>query len=777
MIKDQNSINEKFRKLGELIIRFRWFFIILILVLDIVAFFGLKKIEILASDQGLFLKDDEIKKATEEFEEYFGNNDFVALLVESENIFNKKVLDMIRDLSRTLEDEVPFCDEVISITNTKIPVATENGFEIKKIIPDKIPEDSSKMKEMRSFVFSNKILINRLFSDDSKQTWIIVYLDPYPEDWHKSFSDHPEHVIGAKVTEILGKKRFRDFDIKATGYPVTQYEANVFFKKESKRTILLSILIAIFLLSIFLRSLRGVLFPVITTFSSILIVYGAMGYAGVKINNLVITVPVLLGMSISIGYSVHLFNHYRYRARQTGKKRDSILYALEHTGWPMFFTALTTFGSLLSFTFIPIKILQWLGIATASVILVVYFIVITLTPALLSFGKDETEKGKYIVPEKYSSESLFQKLGILVLRFKKIILILMIPIILISVAGIAKIIVKVDHKTTFGTKLDYIKKAHYIAGTKIGSLYCYNITLDFPEEEAAKDPEVLRKFEIFVNDIKGLELSKRVTSIIDIIKQLNCVLHGGNGEFFKIPEKKDVLAQLLLLYEMSGGTQVERWVDYDYRFIRILVEVKDYDTSVILKELDFLKKRVNTLFPGVKAGFSGVLYRVAHVQEYIIKGEIISFFIAILIIGILMTIVFRSFKAGLVGIIPNLASAAMVGGVMGFFNIPLNLITMTIIPMLLGIGVDDSIHYISHIKFEIGRGQEYKEATLRSFKAVGHALFVTTFILIAVFLIYMTSIVKMFFYFGLLSIAGLSMALIATYLLTPILINYFKPFK
>lgn len=776
-MKDLNRINSWFRKSGSVIIRFRWLFLVALLLLDITAYFGVKKIEVIASDQGLFLEDDEIVKATKTFEEYFGNNDFVALLVESEDIFNRNTLSMIRELSSELESDVPYVDDVLSLTNLKIPVGTKSGFNILPIIPEVIPTGPEQLKELKSQAFSKKILVNKLFSDDSRQTWIILHLLPYPEDWHEHSPVHPEHQVGEKVSEIIRSEKFKEFNIKATGYPVTQYEGNEFFKKETVRNILISIFVAILLLSLFLRSFSGVIFPVITTISSLLIVYGGMGYAGVKINNLVITIPLLLGMSISIGYSVHIFNFFRYRARSTGRRRESILYAMEHSGWPMFFTALTTFGSLLSFVLIPINILQWLGITTALIVMVIYFIVITITPALLSFGNERTSTDKYIVPKKYSSQSLSIKLGKYVLSNQRKILIITLLLIIVSVFGIVRIKVKVDHKTTFGTKLSYIKKAHYIAGTKIGSLYNYNIILDLPEPERAKDPLVLKNLEILINEIRGLELTKRVTSIVDMVKELNQVVHEENEEFFRIPTGTQQISELLLLYEMSEGNQIDRWVDYDYKLLRIMVEVKDYDTSVILKEKEFLEKRIKKLFPEAKAGFSGVLYRVAHVQNYIIKGELISFCVAMIVICFLMAVVLRSFKAGIIGVIPNLVSASLIVGVMGFFSIPLNLITMTIIPMLLGIGVDDAIHFMNHMKFETNRGKMCSDSILRSFKTVGYALFITSFVLIAVFFTYTTSIVKMFIHFGILSMLGLGVALLATYLLIPIFINYFKPFK
>jgi len=776
IVKSLKKINKWFAGLGEFVIKFRWGILVFLLIVDIIALFGLSRIKIIASDQGLFLRDSKILENTKLFEEYFGNNDFVALLVESKDVFNPDILSMIRKLSGVLEEEVPLISNVISLTNFRIPVPTSDGFMIVELIPDKIPKEKNKIEKLKKFVFSKRILVNKLFSDDSKQTWIIVYLNPYPEDWESMFHDHPEQVIGKKVTEILNRKEFKEFNIKAAGYPITQYEANQFFLGETRRDIILSVIVTIFLLFLFLRSLRGVLFPLITTFSSIVIVYGFMGYLGTKVNNMVITIPVFLGMAVSIGYSVHIFNFFRYRFRSTGKRKDSILYAMEHTGWPMFFTALTTFGSLLSFTLIPIRILQWMGLTTALIIMVIYLIVIMITPALLSFGSDDKGRGKYLVSKKHSSEAISFKLGKFILRWQKLLVSFIVVLIIISLATATRTRINVDHKTTFGMKLNYIKKAHYIAGTKIGSLYSYNVTIQFPENDAIKDPEILKNLDDFEKKAEDLTLTKRVTSIVDVVKELNMVMHKGDGKYYVIPDKRSLISQLFLLYEMAGGEEVERWVDYDYRFVRVMIEVKDYDTTLIIEEKEFLEDLAKKYFPNAKIRFSGVIYRVAHIQDYIIKGELISFITAMLIILLLMSIVFRSIVAGLIGVIPIVFSSVIVLGVMGLFNIPLNLITMTIIPILLGIGVDDSIHFINHIKFENERCQNYNEAILRSFKAVGYTLFITSFILIAIFSIYATSIVKMFVHFGFVSSSGVLAALVGTYLFIPVMIKKIKPF-
>ena len=160
--------------------------------------------------------------------------------------------------------------------------------------------------------------------------------------------------------------------------------------------------------------------------------------------------------------------------------------------------------------------------------------------------------------------------------------------------------------------------------------------------------------------------------------------------------------------------------------------------------------------------------------KYITHGQIISFGIAMLVIALLMMIVFGSVKTGLIALIPNLTPALVIGGIMGFAGVPLDSSTVLIMPMILGLAVDDTIHFINHSKLEFLRTRSYRESILRSIRSVGVALVYTTLVLSANFLTYMTSEVRFYFFLGLLAVAGMISALIADFFITPLL---FKPFR
>ena len=163
-------------------------------------------------------------------------------------------------------------------------------------------------------------------------------------------------------------------------------------------------------------------------------------------------------------------------------------------------------------------------------------------------------------------------------------------------------------------------------------------------------------------------------------------------------------------------------------------------------------------------------------QKNVAWGQIKSFLIALCVIAVLLMLVFGSIKAGLIGMIPNITPALSVGAVMGFLNIPLDMITVTIMPMLLGLAVDDTIHFINHSQLEFSRTGNYAASIKRTFRTIGSALFMTSLVLVMNFGVYVTSSTKMYINLGILTCTGIASALIADFLITPVLLQKIRVF-
>jgi hypothetical protein len=327
-----------------------------------------------------------------------------------------------------------------------------------------------------------------------------------------------------------------------------------------------------------------------------------------------------------------------------------------------------------------------------------------------------------------------------------------------------------------GTKVDYVKEVMDVGRSELGSLYSYDLIVELPNDDEAKEPKNLQQLDELQQKVNGYDMTKRTTSILDILKDLNQTLNNGDNAYYRIPDSEEEVAQMILLYENAGGTESEYWVDYDYRRLRLMVEISDFNSAQVERELARIQADAEQLFPEAKITVVGNIPQYVTMMQYLVRGQMLSFVISILIIGVILMIAFQSIRVGLIGLIPNMMPAIFVGGYMGWMGIPLDMMTATLLPMMLGMAVDDTIHFINHSKLEYDRTCDYQTAIRRTFRVVGVAIVITSIITSAVFASFCTSACTMCLNFGLMAIIGILSALAADLFVTPILVKKCKVF-
>lgn len=770
------KINAWFRSAADIILRLRWINLILFVLVLAAAVVGIGRLETEIDQDNWFLEDDTLLATKARFEEIFGNEDFCAVLVEAENVFAPSVLTKIRELGRELVAKVPYADDVVSLTDFEFTYGTAEGMQIIELVPDPVPVDAETLDHIKTMALSKPSMRNRIVSTDGRQTWVMLRMKPIPDGWEKDSAENPELAIGRIVNEIAGQQKYEILSPKTAGLPVINVEKRNFFAKETPRLIGFSLLLTVVVLAIALRSVRGVMFPLMTAVSTMVIVFGAQGFLGITNDPSMIFLPIFLSLAVSIGYSIHVFNYFKRGFLQTGDRRQAIVHAIEETGWPLLFSALTTIAALLSFVFIPLRPIRWVGLTAACLVAVTWLLVIVLLPSLLSFGRDRKPHGVYVEKGGQWLDRLMAYLGGRVLSRPKTSFVVFALVMVACLAGIARFEVSFDVRRTLGLKVPYVNRLNYIGRTRVGSLYSYDVAFEFDRPGAAKEPENLEKFDQLIREVKNLRLTKKVTSLVDIVKDMNQVLNAGDPAHYRIPQSREMIAQLLLLYENAGGVETEKWVDYDYQRLRLMVELGDFNSGEAARELRLIQERGKQLFPDAHVLLIGSISQFTVMMDYVTWGQVKSFFIALAVIALLMTAVFGSLKTGLIGMIPNVAPALVVGGIMGFAGIPLDMMTVTCIPMLLGLAVDDTIHFINHSQLEFMRTASYAESTRRVFVSVGTALFLTSAVLILCFAAYLISAAKVFVNMGCLVAAGILAALLADYFITPVLLRWAQPF-
>ena len=738
--------------------------------------YGTTLIKIDTSNENSFLESDSIKIQTDHFKEIFGNDQYVIVLLENENLFSYESLTLLRDLHNELSDSVVFAERITSINDIEFTVGDEYGMVIEQVVPDVIPTNPQQLERIKEKAFSKENFRKRLISSDGTQTLLMIKFAPFPEDWQGEYETSPDQLAGKLVLNVINQDKYKLLNPKAVGMPVISFEKRQYFAGERSRVMGLAILLSIIILIIALRSVWGVVVPVLAAISSMMVVLGVVGFIGTPVDNMVLIFPFLIGFAVSIAYSIHLFSFYKRHYRQHGNRREAIIYSYGEVGWGVLFTALTTITALLSALFIPVKTVSFMGLSSAGIVAATFVIVMLLTPVLLSFGKNKKQHPKYLKNKHSKFENRLYNLGKWILGNPKKITIVYVLIMGLLIWGTSMVTVDTDMRKTIGTKVPYVKNLFEIAQTELGSLYSYEIMIELPEEGMAKDPDVLKKLETLESKALESSLAKKTNSILDVIKDMNQVLHEDNIAYYQIPENRELVAQLLLLYENAGGTESEYWVDYDYKYLRLSVHLNDWQVKQMTEDFNEVSRYAKELFPKSEINIVGTVPQFIKMIDYITRGQIISFGIALLVIAVLMMIVFGSVKTGLIALIPNLTPVIVIGGIMGFAGIPLSSSTVLIIPVILGLAVDDSIHFINHSKMEFLRTRNYRESILRSIRSVGVALVFTTLVLGANFLTYLTSEVNYYFFLGILAVSGMLSALLADFFITPLLFKRFKIF-
>ena len=776
-----SRVNKVFARLGRFQVKFRWLILLVTAIVTFLACLGLPQLQMTSSEEEWFDDWDKVKIDQAHFNEKFGSDDGYMVMVRADDVFAPEVLQAIDRLSRRLENEVPYADRVVSLThNLSIPVANDEGFEVIDPFEGGVPTDPQELESKKRLILSRESLVNNIVSDDSKETWVILSLKSY-----EGGVDFGKDSIAPFAREVIYSDEFKSdkFEMLPTGMSYTEMEENEVISRECAMRIGFGFLVMVFCLVLFVRSLRGVVVPAIATVGGIASVLGINAWLGIIGDESMVALPVLLGMALSVGYSIHYINSFRMHFRRTGNRRESVICAVKETGWPILFTVITTVASLISFLFAGIRPIRWIGGISAGIVTMVYLYVIILIPILMSFGKNaEPDPTQVKSAGATKADILFEFFGRKVCRHSVIVAVISAAIMLLQVPGMMHIDVNMDYTETMGEKIPFVVRLKDMLSGKLGSLYDFNVMVEFENDDALKDPANMKRIEQLEQKLGTLQLTKisgdkpRVQSVTRLVKEMNRTLNADSIEYYKIPDAQDMLTQLLFLYEISDPDALFERMDENYKTTFIHIELAGYDANKIVEDLDSANAYAARIFPDAKVSVVGEVVNYAEMNGKLVGGLLRSFGGSFVIIAIMMILAFGSIKAGLIGMIPNVAPVLLIGGVMGYSDMPLDMITMIVMPMILGIAVDDTIHMNNHIKYGFERTGSYRHALLLSYREIGKTMGMTTFILCAMFFVFIFSPMGALHNVGLLSIVGLGAALLADYTLTTALVYLSKPY-
>lgn len=782
-------LSDYFARLGLLSLRYRWWVLIICLLILAASLYFARTVRIDNGFENFFDAEDRSYAAYQQYRVDFGSDEVAYLMYEvpgaKYGVFDYAAMQSVQQLSRALEQDLPFVKQVRSLTNAEVMLGREDEIEFVKL-EDDFPASQEGLLEFRQLILGKPIHVGGLVSADGQYGAISVEMtrssiDPIdmirldPEGGDGLDNLYPQ-VVDSRIRAILQRPEYQHLKFWVSGdVPLNAVYNTIIEKDMAVSTGLGFVVVALILAAFFRTTVLGVVGPLVVVFLAISMTVGFLGLMGWDIDMLFGMLPTFL-TAVGVAQAVHIISEFRVLLQQYGDRRKALQETLYLVATPCLLTSLTTAAGFLAMSVSPIKSLFHLSIYTAVGVLVAFFLSLTMLTFFLSFGKDakvQVQQDKRFL----TMDAVLEGIASFVIRFKHLILLFTVLLVLMVAIGISKIRIDSNYLLDFNPSEPIRADTEFI-DDKMGGMNSVVYLFDTGEVDGLKNPQALRELERVQNFAnQQTDIVKKSYSIVDLIKDINQSFHAGDPAYYKIPESQQLVAQYLLLYEMSGGEEIENFVTSDFSRASLELRTRLTDTSLTAHLTDSIAAYQHQHPPSVNTVDStgiGVLW--IGLLDYITTSQIRGVTLALIVISAMMCFIFRSIKVGLVSMLPNIAPILLTLGMMGWMGITLDYLKCMIASVAIGIAVDDTIHLLTRYQHEFRRCGNYELALRRSMRSVGRALLITSTVLVAAFLVYTGTEMDNMHWFGLLLASTVITALFADFLVMPALILYLKPF-
>jgi len=764
-----SGTNTFFARLAEVILRFRWPLLFLVFIITIFAFYEMRTLRMDNSNESFFLEGDPTKLLLDKFRDTFGNEDFVYVLIETRDFFTPDTISLIKELAEDLEEHVPYVKDMKFLGNVEYVEGVEGGIEISDLIED-IPETPEEMKLARERAMNEPLYLDNLISRNGKTAAILLECERYPDE-----KVDPRKEIPPAVYKILVKPEYADLEVYAVGTPIIDFEMDELTAREMSLFGLICIGLQMLILLWVARGARGVVTPLLVVILSIFWTLGLLGILDWTLSLMVSMLPVLL-ICVGIGDSMHIISEFQDQQDRGFSRKEAIVKAVALVGIPCLLTSLTTAAGFLSFCSTVIKPIRQMGVYAAIGVIMAFLLSLIMVPIIFSFGKNKKVKENQISKNRNDIFARMLKgVALLNLKHPKAILGIFILLAALSVFGYRLIEVETNSIEFASTDLP-VRQAYDYVDSHMGGSMSMEVMLDTGNNDGIKEIEFLRQMEALQNYIDQHPLTCKTTSVIDTLKKMNRAIHENRMEYYNLPETKAQAAEYLFLYETSGGEELDKQVSFNYDIARITARTKSLsskDVRTFISDIDrFVKENID---PSINVEYTGTMPWVKAMSDYVSQGQKRSFILAFLAITCMMIIVLHSFKLGLISMIPNVFPVLISLGLMGFIGVYMSLPIMIFSPIIIGVAVDDTIHFFMRYRREFERIGTYEGALKAALSSVGRPIMFTTMTLIVGFSVFGLSDMYNVTQFGLLAAFAFLWALLADFFMAPAMILLFKP--
>ncbi len=757
-------------RLAALLVRRRYLFALLSLALVVLIASGAAKLWFESSYKIFFSDDDPRLVAYEAMEDAYTRGDNVAYVLEPDNgkVFTPANLDAViwlTDQAWQLQRSV----RVDSISNFQYSHAEDDDLIVHDLVRDPASLSDDELAELERIALAEPVLVDALISDRAHVTSVNVRVE-LPDDSREQSAVIPGLMADAYELRDRFIEKYPQFDVYMLGQVVVNHSFNESASNDTATLVPLMFLAVIVLLTLFMRSITTTVATVVIIIVSIVATLGVTGWLGYQVNQINVSAPIII-LTLAVSDCVHVLISYLKDLRRGLGKLEAMEHALMINIKPVFLTSITTAIGFFSLNFSDSPPFRELGTSVGFGVLGAMLWSLVLLPGITLMLPIRVKP----VDEDPDRSGPMLKLANLIIAHNRLIFWSVLAVAAVLISFVTRNEFNDDTVEYFDESLS-IRQAFDFVQDNLTGVDTIAYSLPAGEENGIVDPDYLRQVEAFSRWYESQPEVTHVSTFTDVVKRLNRNMHGDDPTYYRLPDNRELIAQYILLYELSlpMGLDLNNQLTFDKSASKFQVNLSNLNSKEIIAVEERAQSWLAANAPAIQNHGSSVSLMFAHIGQNNIEAMMRGSALALALIAVTLIIALRSFKFGLLSLLPNAFPASISFGLWGLIVGQVNLAVAAVFSITLGIVVDNTVHFFS--KYLRARGQlgySTEDAIRYAFTTVGAALVITTVALAAGFLILAQSTFDVNASMGMMTAMTIGIALVFDLLFLPGLLLQF----
>ncbi len=786
----RERIGEAFEQWSDFVVRHSGSVIAVMLLVALGAGAALPRMQVDNSIEAFLHEDDPNLIHYNDFRDRFGRDDVTVIAIRPRNVFDLAFLDKLRAMHEDLENEVPYLDELTSLVNARATYGEGDELVVDELMAE-WPRDQADLAALKARVFANPLYLDTLISRDGLLTTVtlepVVYsptggpdevLAGFEDEGTANADDSPRRYLTdiesadmvKAVRRVMHRYQDADAEMFLAGTAVMEERLEDEMQADLARFLSLSVVIIIVVLYVVFRRTAGVALPLVTVILSLVTTLGGMALLGISLSLTTEILPSFL-LTVGVCYSVHIITIF-FQALDRGLVReDAIRHALGHSGLAVLMTGLTTAGGLASFSQAEVAPVAELGVIGPLGVILAMLFALVLLPALLAVIPLRQSKAQVEQQNRARLTRAVVFCGDFSARRPWLVLALATLLIVLAAVGASRLRFANDYFLWFPDG-EPLVEATRLMDRELKGVVTLEAIIETGVENGLYDPELLRKLEAIgeanVSFRQGELFVGKTVSVADILKETHQALNENQTAYYAIPDDSRLVAQELLLFENGGAEDLEELVDSQFSTARISMKIPWTDWMLYPELVVGMRRHLTSILgEDVPFHLTGFCTLMARAAESFVTTMVQSYTLALVVITPLMILLLGSFRRGLLSMVPNLTPILLTLGLMGWLDIPLDMSTTLIGGIIIGLAVDDTIHFMDRFNRYFEQTRDARLAVRKTLETAGTAMMITSVVLGAGFMAFSFAYMQNVAEFGLLCTFATVAAFVADITLAP----------